>query len=138
MLQTRHLCNFLFLDVGVYIDQLFLGSVRNNTAVVVEVPTTLVCQSALRTSCSQGIWIDPNGIQVGHDRTSMDVLQSCSESNRTMYEHAILNLHTPTINSNNSGLYTCIIQDEQRIERRVYIGVYSTLQNEGKFKLSWN
>lgn len=117
--------------VGVSLsDQVFLGSVPNNSAVIVnnesENDQELLCHSALQSSCS-GEW----------SSLTLPALQNCTEGDEasgtsTSYESVRLHLGSPL----DEGLYTCGIQDEVLQEQELYVGVY----NSGKHSASpcWN
>ena len=136
---SRECCLFLFLALfhlyigaGVHFENAFLGTVANNTAVVNQGSSdTLLCQSALRNSCNTGNWKNPNDNYISNV-TSLSQVCSNSEPISQFFSTAQLSL-SPDLSS---GLYTCVIPDETLLIRKVYIGVYSDIEERGGYTCS--
>ncbi len=136
--ESRACCLFLFsalfhLGAGVHFENAFQGAVANNTAVVNpgNNDLALLCQSALRNSCNTGNWKNPNNDDISNNVTSLS--QVCNNSEpptNQFFSTAQLSL-SPVLTS---GLYTCVIPDETMLIRKVYIGVYSDIEERGGFE----
>ena len=110
---------------------LFLGSVSNNSAIVVVqeqqlvankagavgngIPQHLLCQSALLgigSNCGAH-WLDPSNSSVGQYVRERD-------SEKTMFNSVRLDLDVGMA----EGMYTCLLKDEKQVEQKLYVGVY--------------
>ncbi len=136
---SRECCLFLFfallhlyIGAGVHFENAFLGAVANNTAVLNPGSSdfALLCQSALRNSCNTGNWKNPNDNYISNV-TSLSQVCSNSEPISQFFSTAQLSL-SPDLSS---GLYTCVIPDETLLIRKVYIGVYSDIEERGGFEM---
>lgn len=98
-------------------DNFFLGTLPNNSAVVVLNNTRnaqeIICHSASKSNCITQ-WVGPAGS-----------LSRCSEQisdELVVFNSARLNLNEIT----KEGLYTCITEDENSQEQKLYIGIYKS------------
>ena len=120
---------------------LFLGSVPNNSAVVVkmrnnelkdvgnDIPQELLCQSALlrtNTNCNAR-WLNPSNSPVGQCVSQSDsgigeMGERVSEQDNVL----VFNLLRMDLEAANleEGVYTCIIEDENRVEQNLHVGIY--------------
>lgn len=130
---------------------LFLGLVPNNSAVLLvqqyeqsqdddyrdvgnEVPQELLCQSALLrtgTNCNAR-WLDPSNSGVGQCVRQIDsekveeveeeeVEAVSKEAEGLVFNSVRLDLKAADLEE---GVYTCIIEDENRVEQKLLVGVY--------------
>lgn len=142
-------------------EDVFLGSVPNNSAVVVrqqnesgavssDIPKELLCQSSLlgtgSGSTCNAQWLSPSNSPVGQC-VSRSVSESPEEGERggqeeekenaaegggssrgeaeevegSMFNSARLELGAAGVEE---GVYTCVIEDENRVEHKLYVGIY--------------
>ncbi len=122
-MHVMQLIFFLFAGVGVRFKNLFLSTVANNTAVVStgDNDYILLCQSALQNCCNAGNWNIPGDSSVATHTEVCDSLE--------IFSTAQLSLSPSLI----SGLYTCSIPDETLLARKVFIGIYSNLEERGMY-----
>lgn len=116
---------YLFFIAGTGLslpDRIFLGSLPNNSAVVFNreesrKPQELLCHSALPSNSCAGEWLGVNNTPPS-ERCSGGRASSLLED--AVFSSVKLDLHTVS----EEGVYTCIIDDEDQMEQRHYVGIY--------------
>ena len=100
--------------MGVAIEDQFLGSIPNNSIIISDSShKNILCHSASKTACS-GQWLGP----------TKEIVTFRSECSPVVHSYVSLSM----MEDRQSGLYTCVINDEYDITRSVYIGIYSSLK----------
>ena len=102
-----------------------LESVSNRSAVVVthsEAPTSILCHSSLK-GIDGALWISPSGNVVP--------AMSGNRSNSFLLVHtyANLSLADPLV-ANESGVYTCAVQNENKELQTLHVGVFNSFNRE--------
>ncbi len=94
-------------------DNFFLGTLPNNSAVVFNsggMPQAVLCHSGLRSN-GTGQWMSPVAMYEGDGNDFM-----------AEFNFVKLDLKNGTV----EGIYTCIIEDENEQEQKLYIGAYQS------------
>ena len=100
--------------MGVAIEDQFLGSIPNNSILISDSShKNILCHSASKTACS-GQWLNP----------TKEIVTFTSECSPVVHSYVSLSM----MEDRQSGLYTCVINDEYDVTRSVYIGIYSSLK----------
>ena len=111
----------IYTGVGVAVEDQFLGSIPNNTIIISSGShKNILCHSASKTACS-GQWLSPTN----------EVVTVRSECSPLLHSYVSMTL----TGDKQSGIYTCITDDEHDITQSVYIGIYSSLtevEHEGE------
>jgi hypothetical protein len=94
-------------------DNIFLGSIPNNSAVVYEegMLQEVFCHSARKSSCVSGQWIGTSDLEA-----------NCEDSEGVTFDHVAFNLSTVS----NYGIHSCVIADERGVEQSLFIGIYNS------------
>lgn len=107
--------------MGVAIEDQFFGTIPNNSLIITGgLHTNVLCHSASKTACS-GQWFTPGGdsIAITGNETS--------DCKRTSHLYSYVNL-TIIQDQKASGVYTCVIKDENGIPQSLYIGIYNSVE----------
>ena len=111
----------LYTGVGVAIEDQFLGSIPNNSIIISDsTHKSILCHSASQTDCS-GQWISP----------TKEIVTIRSECSPMLHSYVSLTV----MEDNQSGMYTCIINDDYDISQSIYVGIYNSLnevEHEGE------
>ena len=103
----------LYAGVGVAIQDQFLGTIPNNSIIISGgSQKNILCHSASKTTCT-GQWFSP----------MKEVVATTSECSPMLYSYVSLT----AMEDKQSGIYTCVINDEHDNAQAVYIGIYESL-----------
>lgn len=116
-------------------DDVFLGSVPNNSAVIYhresERPQKLLCHSALQSSCT-GQWLglgdtashscEGDGMEEGEEEEEGGSGERGGSGAGVSFGSVGLDLGMVA----EDGVYVCSIQDEDRQEQKLYVGLYQS------------
>lgn len=87
----------------------------------------IACSSALDVSRDIGEWRNPNGTKVG-TLSSSNPLYTLFRINRVeLFRRA-------AITSDQEGIYTCSIPDEEETVQTLYVGIYTSQSHQGDSK----
>ena len=110
------------IGVGVAIEDQFLGIIPNNSIIIIGGShKNVLCHSSSKTACS-GQWFNPTN----------EIVTIRSECSPMLHSYVSLNVTEDM----QSGIYTCVINDEYDITQSVYIGIYKSLkevEHEGEY-----
>lgn len=118
---SSYIIIILYTGVGVAIQDQFFGSIPNNSIIISDGShKNILCHSASQTACS-GQWIGP----------TKEIVTVRSECSPMLHSYVSLTV----MEDNQSGIYTCIINDEYDITQSIYVGIYNSLnevEHEGE------
>ena len=104
-------------------DNIFLGSIPNNSAVIVDrnfdLQQELLCHSALQSSCTTGEWLG----------LGPQSYESCNEGPGANTSYEFVRMDLRNVNESDKRVYTCAIQDEDLQKQQLFVGVYQSGEN---------
>ena len=106
--------------MGVAIKDRFLGSIPNNSIIISsgsQDKVNILCHSASKNACS-GQWL-----RISEEGT-IQASNTSSECSSLLYSYANLTFER---GQGESGVYKCIMNDENNILQSIFIAIYSTM-----------